>query len=67
MTHSQLATLFQPFGDIAYISLPKFEGTQKLKGFCFIEFQSATAIQELLGRQQASAFAAIQHYRMMTK
>jgi La-related protein 7 len=38
--HAFLETIFQSFGPIAYISLPKFRVSKQPKGFAFIEFDT---------------------------
>lgn len=52
MTHEKLKTLLEPiFGEIDYISLPRFESNRKPKGFCFIEFHDLNSVQKILSRE----------------
>jgi La-related protein 7 len=39
ITYEQLKDLFEQYGKISYISLPKFKTTNQLKGFAFVEFE----------------------------
>ena len=41
VNHEWLETIFQVFGPIAYISVPKFKHNGQPKGFAFVEFKTA--------------------------
>jgi len=46
--HAFLETIFQSFGPIAYVSMPKFKTSKLPKGFAFIEFDSPETAQRCL-------------------
>lgn len=39
ITYEDLKSLFEQYGKISYISMPKFQTTNQIKGFAFIEFE----------------------------
>ncbi|XP_073949506.1 la related protein 7 [Choristoneura fumiferana] len=43
-----LARVFSDYGNVAYISLPKFKNSQKIKGYGFIEFNKPEDAQKCL-------------------
>ncbi|XP_072938815.1 la-related protein 7-like [Epargyreus clarus] len=43
-----LQRVFSEYGHIAYISLPKFKNTQKIKGYAFIEFDKPQDAQKCI-------------------
>ncbi|KAF9794147.1 hypothetical protein SFRURICE_009524 [Spodoptera frugiperda] len=43
-----LERVFSDYGHVAYISLPKFQHSQKIKGFAFIEFDKPEAAQKCI-------------------
>jgi RNA recognition motif-containing protein len=47
-THESLAAKFAEFGPVAYVSIPKFRNTQRIKGFAFVEFQSRDTVRKVL-------------------
>lgn len=38
--------MFKSFGDISYISLPRYSSSKLHKGFCFIEFKNKESVEE---------------------
>eukprot|EP00088_Acartia_fossae_P039014 TRINITY_DN4058_c0_g1_i10.p1 TRINITY_DN4058_c0_g1~~TRINITY_DN4058_c0_g1_i10.p1 ORF type:complete len:533 (+),score=147.72 TRINITY_DN4058_c0_g1_i10:48-1646(+) len=42
--HDSLKKTFKTFGNVVYVSMPKYAKTQKSKGFAFIEFDSVEAV-----------------------
>ncbi|CAH2076121.1 unnamed protein product, partial [Iphiclides podalirius] len=47
-TQEWLERVFSDYGRVAYISLPKFKNSQKLKGFGFIEFEKPQEAQKCI-------------------
>ncbi|XP_049868028.1 la-related protein 7 [Pectinophora gossypiella] len=47
-TREWLQRVFSVYGDVAYISLPKFKNSQKIKGYGFIEFKKPEDAQKCL-------------------
>jgi len=39
--HEWVRRVFAPFGDMSYISLPRYQTTGDMKGFAFVEFETA--------------------------
>ncbi|KDO33040.1 hypothetical protein SPRG_01855 [Saprolegnia parasitica CBS 223.65] len=46
--HDSLRKLFSPFGKVNLVSMPRFPGSRKFKGFAFIEFASVEAVAPVL-------------------
>jgi La-related protein 7 len=38
--HELVKRVFSRFGNVAYVSLPKYKSTGQIKGFAFVEFDS---------------------------
>ncbi|XP_014360764.2 la-related protein 7 [Papilio machaon] len=47
-TQDWLKKVFSNYGHVAYISLPKFRNTQRIKGFGFIEFEKPQEAQKCI-------------------
>jgi La-related protein 7 len=47
-THDSLAAKFAEFGPVAYVSIPKFKNSSRIKGFAFIEFESKDTVRKVL-------------------
>ena len=39
---------FEQFGDVSYISLPKFKSSDDLRGFAFIEFSEKESAKKAI-------------------
>lgn len=46
--HDWLSTLFSEYGPVAYVSIPKFKSSNKIKGFAFVEFETPEAAEKCL-------------------
>ncbi|KAJ7373104.1 La- protein 7 [Desmophyllum pertusum] len=44
--HDWLKGIFSKYGKVVYVSIPRFKQTGDVKGFAFVEFESAKAAQE---------------------
>ncbi|OQR99286.1 hypothetical protein ACHHYP_07087 [Achlya hypogyna] len=51
--HDSLRKLFSTFGKVNLVSMPRFPGTKKFKGFAFIEFGSSDAVEPALAELKA--------------
>lgn len=47
-THESVKTLFKQFGDVAYVSLPKFKSSGRIKEFAFIEFANKNSVEQCM-------------------
>ncbi|KAH8303970.1 hypothetical protein KR044_007741, partial [Drosophila immigrans] len=54
-THDWLKEVFSRYGAVAYVSLPHYPGTRKIKEFAFIEFEKSSAVEKAV-----KAFAQVQ-------
>lgn len=54
-THDWLKEVFSRYGTVAYVSLPHYPGTRKIKEFAFIEFEKSAAVEKAV-----KAFSQIQ-------
>ncbi|XP_017064050.1 la-related protein 7 [Drosophila eugracilis] len=54
-SHDWLKEVFSRYGPVAYVSLPHYPGTKKIKEFAFIEFEKDGSVEKAL-----KAFAQIQ-------
>lgn len=43
-THEWLKTCFEQYGPVAYISLPKYRASQRIKEFAFVEFEQIASV-----------------------
>ncbi|XP_058788956.1 la-related protein 7 [Phymastichus coffea] len=46
--HEWLITLFSEYGPVAYVSIPKFKSSKKIKGFAFVEFETVEGAEKCL-------------------
>jgi len=54
-THDWLKEVFSRYGPVAYVSLPHYPGTKKIKEFAFIEFEKSGSVEKAV-----KAFAQVQ-------
>ncbi|KAH8418906.1 hypothetical protein KR222_003805, partial [Zaprionus bogoriensis] len=54
-THDWLKEVFSRYGTVAYVSLPHYPGTRKIKEFAFIEFEKSASVEKAV-----KAFSQIQ-------
>ncbi|XP_034489891.1 la-related protein 7 [Drosophila innubila] len=54
-THDWLKEVFSRYGAVAYVSLPHYPGTRKIKEFAFIEFEQSASVEKAV-----KAFAQVQ-------
>ncbi|XP_017114589.1 la-related protein 7 [Drosophila elegans] len=54
-SHDWLKEVFSRYGSVAYVSLPHYPGTKKIKEFAFIEFEKAGSVEKAV-----KAFAQVQ-------
>ncbi|KAH8330025.1 hypothetical protein KR074_007242, partial [Drosophila pseudoananassae] len=54
-THDWLKEVFSRYGPVAYVSLPHYPGTKKIKEFAFIEFEKSSSVEKAV-----KAFTQIQ-------
>ncbi|CAH1365955.1 la-related protein 7-like [Tenebrio molitor] len=47
-THEWLTSVFSEFGNVVYISLPKYKHNNAIKGFAFIEYENEAEAQKAL-------------------
>lgn len=43
-THDSVRKVFEAYGPVAYVSLPKFRTSQQIKEFAFVEFESRSSV-----------------------
>jgi len=48
VNHEWIVKIFQEFGQVAYVSLPKFKRSKQPKGFAFVEFEDEDAAKRCL-------------------
>lgn len=48
MTHDGLSKIFSRFGNVQYVSIPKYKHNKMIKGFAFVEFDTIEAAQKTL-------------------
>ncbi|XP_058059466.1 la-related protein 7 [Anopheles bellator] len=46
--HDWVRNVFSSYGKVAYVSLPKFKHSKKIKEFGFVEFEEETSVQKAL-------------------
>ncbi|XP_016948773.1 la-related protein 7 [Drosophila biarmipes] len=54
-THDWLKEVFSRYGPVAYVSLPHYPGTKRIKEFAFIEFEKSGSVEKAV-----KAFAQVQ-------
>lgn len=47
-THESLKAKFAEFGPVAYVSIPKFKNSPRIKGFAFVEFESQDTVRKVM-------------------
>jgi len=47
-SHEVVKNRFNQFGTVAYVSIPKFQKSQKAKGFAFIEFENVESVKNVM-------------------
>lgn len=47
-THEWLSSVFSEFGNIAYVSIPKYKNNNLNKGFAFVEFENEADTEKVL-------------------
>ncbi|XP_044270387.1 la-related protein 7-like [Tribolium madens] len=47
-THEWLSSVFSEFGNVVYVSIPKYKNNNAIKGFAFIEFEKEKEAQNAL-------------------
>ncbi len=52
MDHDWVINLFQKFGKVNYVSLPKYKKSGKIKGFGFVEFADPEALEKAVQTYQ---------------
>lgn len=50
--HDWVISLFQKYGKVNYVSLPKYKKSEKIKGFGFVEFDSPEAVDKAIQMYQ---------------
>lgn len=43
-THDWVRKIFEPYGVVAYVSLPKYRTSQRIKEFAFVEFEQRSSV-----------------------
>lgn len=56
VTDSDLRSIFNPFGEIESIDMPKDTSTMKSKGYCFIEFRKASQAKAAISAMNGFKF-----------
>ena len=46
--HESIRNIFLPYGEVVYVSIPKFKSGRS-KGFAFIEFKSSESVEKVVG------------------
>lgn len=57
-----ITSIFSEYGDVAYVSLPKFKDASRIKGFAFVEFSDPESASKA-----AQAYAASSAYRLLSE
>lgn len=47
-THESVKTLFKQFGNVAYVSLPKYRTSGRIKEFAFVEFEDKDSVEQCI-------------------
>lgn len=47
-THESVKQLFKQFGNVAYVSLPKYRTSGRIKEFAFIEFEEKSSVEKCI-------------------
>ncbi|XP_003705365.2 la related protein 7 [Megachile rotundata] len=54
--HEMLSTIFSQYGQVVYVSVPKFKINKKIKGFAFVEFNTPEEANKCLRAFQKKGF-----------
>ncbi|CAL7952130.1 unnamed protein product [Xylocopa violacea] len=46
--HERLSSIFSQYGQVVYVSIPRFKNTKKIKGFAFVEFNTPDEAKKCL-------------------
>lgn len=47
-THESVKALFKQFGDVVYVSLPKYRTSGRIKEFAFVEFADKNSVEQCI-------------------
>lgn len=47
-THDWVRKVFEQYGPVAYVSLPKYRSTQRIKEFAFVEFEQRSSVLRVM-------------------
>jgi len=50
--HESLTKLFSDFGEVVYVSIPRFPSSRRSKGFAFVEFSADSAVVAVLAAME---------------
>ncbi|KAI0987205.1 hypothetical protein GJ496_004686 [Pomphorhynchus laevis] len=59
LTHSAISQYFLQFGNVAYVSIPKFQTSKDPKGFAFVEFSSKSSAFEACKKLKSNCVRCI--------
>ncbi|KAL7742580.1 hypothetical protein ACLKA6_007555 [Drosophila palustris] len=61
-THDWLKEVFSRYGAVAYVSLPHYPGTRKIKEFAFIEFEKSASVEKAVKAfDQVQGVLSVEH------
>lgn len=46
--HETLSSIFSQYGQVVYVSIPRFKNNKKIKGFAFVEFDTIESAKNCL-------------------
>jgi len=62
--HDWLREVFSAYGKVAYVSVPKYRATGKIKGFAFVEFDTPEEANKTI-EVRTHLFFIVQHTRFI--